>query len=48
MNRFFTKTFVRFLFGFLIILAIAFGIIIIVGQYLQHQPKNVDNVSRSQ
>jgi len=43
MNRFFTKTFTRFLFWFLIILAIAFGVMLGVGSYLKGHPQNVDN-----
>jgi hypothetical protein len=42
MDRYFTKTFTKFLFGFLTIIAIAFGVIIVSAPYF---PEPVDNVA---
>ena len=42
MNRYFTRSFFRFFLGFVVILAIAFGVLI--GASTQ-MPKSVDNVA---
>ncbi len=49
MNRFFTKTFSRFFFGFLAILILALGILIVVGYATKAQPiAPVDNTTAVQ
>jgi len=46
MDRYFTKTFRHFALGFLMILAVAFGVIIFVAPKLEEAPQNpVDNVA---
>lgn len=43
MNRIFTKTFVRFFVGFVVIIGAAFGVLIVSSQI--PQPVDVDNVA---
>ena len=43
MNRFFTKTFVRFFIGFVVIIGIAFGVLIVTSQI--PNPADIDNVA---
>ncbi len=46
MDRYFTKTFRHFVLGFLVILALAFGVIIVVAPQLETvSPDPVDNVA---
>jgi hypothetical protein len=45
--RFFTKTFTRFFVGFLCIIAAAFTVMAVAGQYAPHQA-SVDNTARPQ
>jgi hypothetical protein len=46
-NRFFTKTFTKFLFGFLAILAVALGVMIAAGMW-SNQTNPVDNLAQPQ
>ncbi len=46
MDRYFTKTFRHFALGFLVILALAFGVIIVVAPQLETTPPGpVDNLA---
>ena len=45
MNQYFTKTFFRFFFGFLTIIALAFGVIMVASSV---SPKPVDSVASPQ
>lgn len=46
MNRYFTKTFLHFLFGFLVIIAIAFVVAAIAGnREPQAKPQPIDNIA---
>jgi TRAP-type C4-dicarboxylate transport system permease small subunit len=47
MNRYFTKTFRRFLFAFLAILFVAFGIMLAAGVW-QNNTSPIDNVAQPQ
>ena len=42
MDHYFTKTFFKFLFGFLVIIGVAFGILIGASSFM---PKSVDNIA---
>jgi hypothetical protein len=44
--RFFTKTFIRFFLGFLAIIAVAFGIILIASDLSAPQTQPVDNIAQ--
>lgn len=46
MNGYFTKTFYKFLFGFLFIIAAAFGTLMMLGTKLPNA--NVDNTAQAQ
>lgn len=48
MNRYFTKTFVRFFVVFLLILGVAFGVIVWASSEVPTQPSPVDNVALPQ
>ncbi len=49
MNRFFTKTFIRFFFGFLAIIIIALGVLIAAGYAVkQRSVPSVDNTTAVQ
>ena len=43
MQKYFTKTFFRFFFGFLVIIAVAFGILIAVSAF---NPTAIDNIAK--
>jgi hypothetical protein len=45
MNRFFTKTFFKFFFAFLVIIGVAFGILLITAN---QNPNSVDNIALPQ
>ncbi len=45
MDRYFTKTFRKFAFSFFIIIAVAFGVIIVVAPYIEETPPPVDNLA---
>ncbi len=47
MKRYFTPTFARFVFGFLAIIAVAFGVVIVVSSQAPHAAP-VDNVALPQ
>ena len=47
MKRYFTATFVRFVLGFLVIIGVAFGVIIVVSSQTPHVAP-VDNVALPQ
>jgi hypothetical protein len=48
MNRFFTKSFFKFFFSFLIIIAVAFGILLVAASNLQTPVDPNVNVAHSQ
>jgi len=48
MDRFFTKTFFKFFFSFLIIIAVAFGILIIAASHIQTPVDPSVNVAHGQ
>ena len=43
MNRFFTKTFIKFFVGFVVIIGVAFGVLIVTAQI--PKPVDIDNVA---
>ncbi len=45
MHKYFTKTFFKFLFGFLVIIVGAFSVLVVLGQ---HAPDPVDNIAQPQ
>jgi hypothetical protein len=45
MERYFTKTFYRFFFTFIIILMVAFGVMIVVGNAMPVVPHGIDNTA---
>ncbi|MBY0472817.1 hypothetical protein K2Q00_00845 [Patescibacteria group bacterium] len=45
MQKYFTGTFFKFLFGFLVIIVAAFSVLVVLGQ---GAPKPVDNVAQPQ
>ena len=45
MERYFTKTFGRFLAGFLLVLIAAFGVMFFVNKRIEAGPRPVDNVA---
>ncbi len=48
MNRYFTKTFYRFFFGFLVILGVAFGVMAFTASLAPAQPAGVDTAPHPQ
>jgi TRAP-type C4-dicarboxylate transport system permease small subunit len=47
MNHYFTKTFIKFLFAFLVILFVAFGVIVAAGVW-NNKTSPVDNLAQPQ
>jgi hypothetical protein len=47
MEQYFTKTFFRFFFGFLVIIAVAFGVLIVTS-HLSPSPGTIDNTATPQ
>jgi hypothetical protein len=44
MNKYFTKDFYRFFFGFMVIIAVAFGVMIIASAFAPELP-DIDNIA---
>lgn len=45
MDKYFTRTFFKFLFGFIFIIVAAFSVLIVLGQ---NAPRPVDNIAQPQ
>jgi hypothetical protein len=48
MDRYFTRTFYRFLFGFLAIIVVAFSVLVVLGLNTPKELPPVDNAALSQ
>jgi len=44
-NRFFTKTFTKFFFGFILIIGGAFGVLIVASSVMPSRDGGIDNVA---